>query len=218
MRRSLIALTVAAALATGVLGAAGAAGAQEQPGTIVEVAQSNPDFSTLVSAVSAAGLAETLSGEGPFTVFAPTNAAFEKLPAGTLDALLADPQGALTDVLGLHVTSGNVGSQAAIAAAGTNVETLGGPVAVELRGEDLYVGGAKVVTTDIQASNGVIHVIDTVITEPASTAVPGAVNAGDSGLATAGGVNGFVLALLIGGALLTSGSASISRARARRQS
>jgi uncharacterized surface protein with fasciclin (FAS1) repeats len=214
MRRSLLALTAAVTLVTGV---ATTAGAQEQPGTIVEVAQSNPDFSTLVSAVSAAGLAETLSGDGPFTVFAPTNAAFEKLPAGTLDSLLADPQGALTDVLGLHVISGEVDSRAAIAAAGTNVETLGGPVAVELRGEDLYVGGAKVVTTDVQASNGVIHVIDTVITEPASGAVPGAVNAGDAGLATAGGVPGIVFALLIGAALVSSGSATLARVRTRRQ-
>jgi uncharacterized surface protein with fasciclin (FAS1) repeats len=215
MRRSLLALMAAVTL---VAGAATTAGAQEQPGTIVEVAQSNPDFSTLVSAVSAAGLVETLSGEGPFTVFAPTNAAFEKLPAGTLDSLLADPQGALTDVLGLHVISGAIDSQAAIAAAGTDVETLGGPVAVELRGEDLYVGGAKVVTTDVPASNGVIHVIDTVITEPASGAVPGAVNAGDAGLATAGGVPGIVFALLIGAALISTGSASLARVRTRRQS
>jgi uncharacterized surface protein with fasciclin (FAS1) repeats len=163
-----------------LLGLGSAAGAQEQPsGNIVEIAQGNPDFSTLVSAVSAAGLVETLSGPGPFTVFAPTNAAFEALPAGTLDSLLADPSGALTDILTLHVVSGAVSSDAAIAAAGGTVDTLGGPVAVELRGSDLYVGGAKVVTTDIQATNGVIHVIDAVITEPAS---PDSVEAGGVGV------------------------------------
>jgi transforming growth factor-beta-induced protein len=148
----------------------GTAQAQDKPGNIVEVASANPDFSTLVTAVKAAELVETLSGEGPFTVFAPTNAAFEALPAGTLDTLLADPKGALTDILKLHVIGGAVDSKAAIAAAGTNVDTLGGPVAVALDGETLTIGGAKVVTTDIQASNGVIHVIDAVITAPAGAA------------------------------------------------
>lgn len=178
--KKLLAAPVAAILVA-VLGIGATAGAQEEPtGNIVEIAQSQEDFSTLVSAVSAAGLVETLSGEGPFTVFAPTNEAFEALPEGTLDTLLADPTGALTDILTLHVVSGAVDSQAAIAAAGGTIETLGGPVAVELRGEDLYVGGAKVTTTDIQATNGIIHVIDAVITEPAS---PETVEAGGFGVA-----------------------------------
>mgnify|MGYP005832201151 CR=1 FL=1 len=88
-----------------VIGALPAAAQDDQ--TIVEVAASNDDFSTLVTAIQAAGLEETLSGEGPYTVFAPTNAAFEKLPAGTLESLLADKE-ALTKVLTYHVVSGNV--------------------------------------------------------------------------------------------------------------
>ena len=199
-----------------VLGFASSAAAQEEPpGTIVDVASSNEDFSTLVTAVSEAGLVETLSGEGPFTVFAPTNAAFEALPAGTLDSLLADPQGALTDVLQLHVVAGEVNSEAAIAAAGGNVETLGGPVAVELRGEDLYVGGAKVVTADIETSNGVIHVIDAVITEPASAETPESIEAGTSGLAADGGTNGLLLGLVAGAALIGVGTGGVAMARNR---
>lgn len=215
MRKALIAGVSAVALA---LGFGATAGAQEEdPGTIVDIASSNEDFSTLVTAVTEAGLVDTLSGEGPFTVFAPTNAAFEALPAGTLDSLLADPQGALTDVLSLHVISGEVNSEAAIAAAGTNVETLGGPVAVALDGDNLTVGGATVVTTDIEASNGVIHVIDAVITEPASSAAPEAINAGTSGVATDAGVNSLLLALVGGIAVLGIGTGSLALARARRE-
>jgi uncharacterized surface protein with fasciclin (FAS1) repeats len=161
-------LATLAALAIGV-GTTGIAQAQSEPTqNIVEIAAGNDDLSTLVAAVTAAELAETLSGPGPFTVFAPTNAAFEKLPAGTVEKLLEDPKGDLTKILQLHVISGEVDSTAAIAAAGTNVETLGGPVAVALDGETLTVGGAKVVTADIKATNGVIHLIDAVITEPAA--------------------------------------------------
>ena len=215
MKKLVIAAVSAAAL---IFGATANAGAQDQ--TIVEIAQSDEDFSTLVTAVSEAGLVDTLSGDGPFTVFAPTNAAFEKLPAGTLDSLLADPSGALTDVLQLHVIAGEVDSAAAIAAAGTNVDTLGGPVAVELRGEDLYVGGAKVVTADIAASNGVIHVIDTVITEPASAApseAPTEVHSGDSGLAASSNSNGLLFALVAGLGVVGVTSSSLMLARARRQ-
>lgn len=136
--------------------------------TIVDIAASDDNFSTLVTAVEAAGLAETLSGEGPFTVFAPTNEAFDALPEGTLDTLLADPTGALTDVLQLHVISGEVDSEAATAAAGTCVETLGGQVKVEEVDGALTVGGATVTTADLEASNGVIHVIDAVITAPST--------------------------------------------------
>lgn len=214
MKKTLIAALSVMAL---MLGFASTASAQEEPGTIVDVASSNEDFSTLVTAVSEAGLAETLAGEGPFTVFAPTNAAFDALPEGTLDSLLADPQGALTDVLQLHVIAGEVDSAAAIAAAGTNVETLGGPVAVELRGDDLYVGGAKVVTTDIEASNGVIHVIDAVITEPASAATPESIEAGTSGLAADSGTNGLLLALVAGAAVLGIGTGSVAIARSRNE-
>lgn len=133
--------------------------------TLVEIAAGNPDFSTLVELVTAAGLAEALSAEGPFTIFAPTNEAFAKLDPATVTALTADPTGALADILKLHVVSGKILAADAVAAAGTSIETLnGGKLLVELQGEDVVVGGSKVVSTDIEGSNGVIHVIDTVIT------------------------------------------------------
>jgi len=214
MRKALIASLAVVAI---VLGGAASAGAQsDPPGTIVEIAQSNPDLSTLVTAVSAAGLAETLSGPGPFTVFAPTNAAFAALPAGTLDTLLADPTGDLAAILKLHVINGAVDSKAAIAAAGGTVETLGGPISVELDGDQLVVGGATVVTADIEASNGIVHVIDAVITEPAS-GTPSSVEAGNSGLAASGGSNGLLLGLLAGVAVLGLGTSGLVLQRARRQ-
>ncbi len=132
--------------------------------TIVDIAAANPDFSTLVELVTLAGLGETLSGDGPFTVFAPTNSAFAALDPATVEALKADPQGALTEVLKLHVISGNVDAAAATAAAGTCVETLGGKVLLEAMGAGLTVMGAPIVSTDIMGSNGIIHVIDGVIT------------------------------------------------------
>ena len=140
----------------------------EDPGTIVDIAAGNEDFSTLVTAVTEAGLVETLSGEGPYTVFAPTNAAFEALPEGTLDSLLEDPSGALTEILQLHVIAGEVDSAAAAAAVGTCVETLGGEVKVEEVDGGLTIGGAPISTTDLEASNGIIHVIDAVIVEPST--------------------------------------------------
>ena len=145
--------------------------AAEESETIVDIAAGNEDFSTLVTAVTEAGLVETLSGEGPFTVMAPTNAAFEALPAGTLDTLLADPTGDLTDILKLHVISGEVDSAAATAAVGTCVETLGGKVLISQEGENLLFGGATITDVDIQGSNGIIHVIDGVVTA-ASTDCP----------------------------------------------
>ena len=140
--------------------------------TIVEIAAGNPDFSTLVTAVKAAGLADTLSGPGPFTVFAPTNEAFAKLPAGTVDTLLkpANKQ-QLAAILAYHVVPAAV--MAKDVKPGT-VETVNGAtftVAVE-DGSVILTDGqgneAKVITTDIVASNGVIHVIDAVLLPPAS--------------------------------------------------
>lgn len=214
MRKALFAALSAFAL---TIGGAGAAMAQDEPGTIVEVASANPDFSTLVTAVTAAELGETLSGPGPFTVFAPTNAAFEALPAGTLDTLLKDPTGALADILKLHVLSGAVDSKAAIAAAGGNVETLGGPVSVALDGDKLVVGGATVVTADLKASNGIIHVIDAVITAPA-TAAPTEVATGTDGLAASSSNSATLLMLVAGLAVIGIGSSSVVVARARRRS
>lgn len=135
--------------------------------SIVDVASSNEDFSTLVSAVGAAGLAETLSGEGPFTVFAPTNEAFEKLPAGTVDTLLeAANKQKLTDILTYHVVPAEV--MAADVKPG-KVKTVNGAeftVAVEdgtVTITDAAGNTATVVQTDITADNGVIHVIDGVL-------------------------------------------------------
>ncbi|UDY37623.1 fasciclin domain-containing protein [Dermatobacter hominis] len=222
MRRILI--TVTAALAVVLGGLASTAGAQDTSSqNIVQIAQSKPEFSTLVQAVTAAGLAETLSGPGPFTVFAPTNAAFEALPAGTLDTLLEDPTGQLANILKLHVVSGAVDSKAAIAAAGGTVDTLGGPVSVSLDGDTLMVGGAKVTTADITASNGIIHVIDAVITKPATSAdasMPSGVDTGTDGLAADGpaGALVVVLAVLAGVALVGVGTSGVVLARARRRS
>jgi uncharacterized surface protein with fasciclin (FAS1) repeats len=219
MRKTLIATVSALAVIIG--GFSATAGAQDNSSkNIVEIAKSNPDFSTLVTAVSAAGLAETLSGPGPYTVFAPTNAAFAALPAGTVDTLLKDPKGDLTNILKLHVLSGAVDSKAAIAAAGGTVDTLGGPVKISLNGDKLVVGGATVVTADIKASNGVIHVIDAVITKPAMAAdssMPSGVNTGNSGLAAGSGTNGLLLALLAGVAVLGIGTSTTVMARSRRR-
>ncbi len=137
----------------------------EAPGTIVDVASGNPDFSTLVTAVTAAGLGETLSGTGPFTVFAPTNAAFEALPAGLLEALLLpENKDTLTKILTYHVVSGEVTSDQVKAG---DVETVEGS-AITITTDDGVVLNetAKVTAVDVDASNGVIHVIDGVLVPP----------------------------------------------------
>ena len=131
---------------------------------IVEVASSNPDFSTLVTAIKTAGLVETLSSEGPFTVFAPTNAAFDKLPAGTLDSLLKDPA-KLKAILTYHVVSGNV-KAADVVKLSSATTVAGQDVAITVTGDTVKVNNAAVTKTDIEASNGTIHVIDTVLLPP----------------------------------------------------
>ena len=142
------------------------AGMTDEPGTIVDVASGNPDFSTLVAAVGAAGLAETLSGEGPFTVFAPTNDAFAALPAGLVDKLLLpENKDVLTQILTYHVVSGAV--MAADVAAGEVPSVEGSPIVVTVDGGTVKLNdSATVVATDVMASNGVIHVIDAVILPP----------------------------------------------------
>ena len=135
-----------------------------EAGTIVDVAAANPDFSTLVAAVQAAGLAETLSGEGPFTVFAPTNAAFEALPAGVLEALLLpENKETLAKILTYHVVPGAV--MAADVMDG-DVATVEGQNVTLSTADGVTVNGAKVIQADVAASNGVIHVIDAVILPP----------------------------------------------------
>jgi phosphate transport system substrate-binding protein len=133
-----------------------------QAGTIVDVAAGNADFSTLVSLVQAAGLVDTLNGEGPFTVFAPTNEAFAKLPAFVVDYLSANPE-ALTQVLTYHVVAGKVASTDVTAEAADVATVQGGTVQAVSDGTTVKVNDASVVTADIEASNGVIHVIDTVL-------------------------------------------------------
>jgi transforming growth factor-beta-induced protein len=144
-----------------IVSVAGADEAEEAM-DIVEIAASNDTFSTLVAAVQAAGLVEALQGEGPFTVFAPTNAAFDALPAGTIDALLGDPSGDLTQILLYHVVSGAV--MAADVSDGLEAETLQGDVVVFTVNEDgVMINNANVILTDIVATNGIIHVIDAVL-------------------------------------------------------
>lgn len=131
---------------------------------IVDTAVAAGNFTTLVAAVQAAGLVDTLKGEGPFTVFAPTDEAFAALPEGTLDSLLADPSGALTDILLYHVVPGKVMAADVVGMNGEMVETAGGKMlAITVDGDTVMVGDAKVIATDIETSNGVIHVIDTVL-------------------------------------------------------
>ena len=140
---------------------------------IVDTAVAAGSFKTLVAAVQAAGLVDALKGEGPFTVFAPTDEAFAKLPAGTVDALLADPKGDLTQILLYHVLPGKV--MAADVKDGLTAETLQGkPVTFSIKDGKPYINGAQIVTTDIPTSNGVIHVIDNVILPPADEAAAAA--------------------------------------------
>jgi uncharacterized surface protein with fasciclin (FAS1) repeats len=132
---------------------------------IVAIAAGNEDFSTLVTALDAAGLVETLQGEGPFTVFAPTDDAFAKLPEGTLEALLADIP-TLQGILLYHVVPGNVMAADVVQLDSANTAE-GNSVAIRVEDGKVYVNDAEVVVTDIEATNGVIHVIDTVILPPA---------------------------------------------------
>ena len=137
-------------------------GKEKMPGTIVDVAAGNPDFSTLVTAVKAAGLVDTLSGKGPFTVFAPTNAAFAKLPAGTVESLLKpENKDKLTAILTYHVVSGKV--LAADVVKLKSADTVNGKAVTINTTNGVKVNNANVTATDVKASNGVIHVIDTVL-------------------------------------------------------
>ena len=127
---------------------------------IVDTAVSAGQFKTLVTAVKEAGLVDTLKGKGPYTVFAPTDEAFAKLPPGTVEALLKDKE-KLTAVLTYHVVPGKV--TAADVKPGLVKTVQGQQLTVSARNGSVMVDNAKVVKTDIMASNGVIHVIDTVV-------------------------------------------------------
>ncbi len=141
--------------------------------TMVQVATEAGSFKTLIAAVEAAGLADTLQGAGPFTVFAPTDAAFAKLPAGTLDGLLAN-KAELASILTYHVVSGRVMAADLLKTNGATPATVNGQTLdVVVAGGKVTVNDANVVTADVAASNGVIHVVDAVLLPTAAAAPAG---------------------------------------------
>jgi uncharacterized surface protein with fasciclin (FAS1) repeats len=155
MKSTIFALVAILAIASAPVGAA-----DSQKSDIVDTAVAAGSFTTLVKALQTAGLVETLKGEGPFTVFAPTDEAFAKLPAGTLDGLLKD-KAKLASILTYHVVPGKVMSADVVKL--DSAKTVQGE-SIRIRAEDgVRINDAKVVKADIETSNGVIHVIDTVI-------------------------------------------------------
>jgi uncharacterized surface protein with fasciclin (FAS1) repeats len=155
------AVFVALAIALSVFGVSQTIAGMNYKKDIVDTAVGAGSFSTLVTAVKAAGLVETLKGDGPFTVFAPTDAAFAKLPKGTVEALLQDKE-KLAAILTYHVVPGKV--MAADVANITSATTANGQaLSINAENGTVMVDNAKVVQADIQCSNGVIHVIDTVV-------------------------------------------------------
>ena len=171
-RIALLMVMLAAVTAVGASAAPARTNESAASKTIVAVAAGDKRFSTLVALVKQAGLAQTLSGKGPFTVFAPTNAAFAKLKRTAPDtfAAVAGDKALLTKVLTYHVLAKNVPSTAAVAAAKKNasVKTVQGePIKLSIRAGKLTLNGtSKVIVADVKASNGVIHAIDTVIVPP----------------------------------------------------
>jgi uncharacterized surface protein with fasciclin (FAS1) repeats len=177
MRRVWIIIAVVALLALpAVIAACGSSDETSSPSPtpttaqkdIVDSAVDAGSFTTLVTAVQAAGLEETLRGTGPFTVFAPSDDAFAAVPKATLDALLADPKGALTDVLTYHVIPGKVMSTDL--SDGMEVETVNGATIMIKVNDDgtVQINDATVTTADIETSNGVVHVIDKVLIPPSN--------------------------------------------------
>src|SRR6056297_328617 len=155
IRRTLLALTAATALG-------GTAFAMAHSKDIVDTAVEAGNFTTLAAALEAAGLVETLKGEGPFTVFAPTDEAFAALPEGTVESLLEpENQDQLASILTYHVVPGNVMS--GDLSDGMTAETVQGQEVTISIGDSVMVNEATVVTPDVEASNGVIHVIDQVL-------------------------------------------------------
>ena len=164
-----LALGKAAAIAATVIGlAVGSSTAFAADKDIVDTAVAAGQFKTLAAALGAAGLVDTLKGAGPFTVFAPTDDAFAKLPAGTVEELLKpENKGKLTAILTYHVVDGNV--MAADVVKLTEAKTLNGMmVKVKVNGNTVMINDATVTSADIAASNGVIHVIDSVLLPPAN--------------------------------------------------
>ncbi|MCB0077975.1 MAG: fasciclin domain-containing protein [Anaerolineales bacterium] len=159
-KRLLVVLAAMMLMIVGILPAA----AQEDPGDIPTVAIEAGSFTTLVDALVATGLDEALAGEGPFTVFAPTDDAFAALPEGTLESL---DEETLAEILKYHVVAGEFMAADVVGLDGQSVETLQGEsVAISIDGDTVMVNDATVVTADVAASNGVIHVIDKVLLPP----------------------------------------------------
>lgn len=160
MKTILFAIAMTATIPTLALADAPAAKTRAHK-DIIDTALGDPRFSTLVTAVKAAGLVDTLKGKGPFTVFAPTNDAFAKIPAERLEVLLADKQ-QLTAVLTYHVVAGKV--RAADVVKLKSVKTVDGRKAKIATSKDgVTIDGAKVIVADVETSNGIIHAIDTVM-------------------------------------------------------
>jgi uncharacterized surface protein with fasciclin (FAS1) repeats len=159
--------SIASLLSLAVFASASLQAADEKPKDIVDTAVAAGSFKTLAAALGAAGLVETMKGKGPFTVFAPTDEAFAKLPAGTVESLLKPENKAkLVDILTYHVVSGNVESAAAVKlteATALNKKTI----KLEVKDGALYLNKSKVTTADVKCSNGVIHIIDAVLLPPA---------------------------------------------------
>lgn len=133
----------------------------DDDGTVVDVIVGREDLSTLATAVTAAGLVETLDGDGPFTVFAPNNDAFAKLPAGTVETLLANPD-ALANILTIHVIAGDL--KAADVVAASQLTSLQGKVLnVSIDGDIVRIDNSAILATDLDADNGTVHIIDTVL-------------------------------------------------------
>jgi uncharacterized surface protein with fasciclin (FAS1) repeats len=173
---------------------------------IVDTAVADGRFTTLATALTEAGLIETLKGDGPFTVFAPTDDAFNALPAGTLEGLLADKE-ALTNVLLYHVVSGKVMAADVITLQSADT-VLGKPIAVKVTDGNVFINDSQVIITDIETSNGVIHVIDAVLIPPADA--PPTLPA-TGGVSTTISLLPFILAL---GFILFAGGVALLRFRA----
>ena len=203
-------LMVIALLSLTVTSAFAAAPPNQDQMDIVDTAVADGRFTTLVTAVQAAGLVDTLKSDGPFTVFAPTDDAFAALPAGALDGLLADPE-ALTNVLLYHVVAGKVMAADVVNLSSADT-VLGEPIAISIvDGNVVLNDSATVIISDIETSNGVIHVIDAVLLPPSMTAAAEADAAPAqlpaTGGETAAGTNTVIAILALGLLFLSFGAA-----------
>jgi uncharacterized surface protein with fasciclin (FAS1) repeats len=169
MKWTLLIIVTTLILLTAVFGSASA---QETNDNLVDIVAKTNSLSTLHTIIVETGQADTLaSADNTFTLFAPTNGAFGKLPEGLLDALLADPQGALTELLHYHVVPGQL-DITEIIAAGTLTTVSGETLTVEVRKDNIYVNDSRIVTADIPAKNGMIHTMNEVLLPPEIAALP----------------------------------------------